>query len=150
MGLLATFAGAIAIGWGDVIASDFQHRQLLIFAVLGLTAAVAAAWYVLPQRRRRRPRSRVGHAAPETAAQAKAPQAPPRDRGGILSPTGASRDQARASALPPPDTAPGPDPRASPVPRGTAFRWLPLIRVVAIMCAHPRHPTADLGLLGKR
>ena len=135
MGLPATLAAAVATGWGNVIASDFQHKQPLIFAFLGLTAAVAAVWYVLAQRRRWRPRSQVSHAAPETAAQAKAPQAPSRDRGGILSPPGVSRDQASPSAPPSPDTAPGPDPRASPEPRGTASQWLPLIRVVAIVCA---------------
>lgn len=88
MGLPAALAAAVATGWGNVIASDFQHRQPLIFAFLGLTAAVTAVWYVLAQRRRWRPRSQVSHSAPETAAQAKAPQALSRDRGGILSPPG--------------------------------------------------------------
>jgi hypothetical protein len=135
MGLLATSAGAIAIGWGSVIASDFQHRQPLMFAVLGLTAAVAAAWYVLLQQRRRRPRSDARHVAPETPAQAEALQAPSRDRRGVLSPTRASRDQMSPSPPPSPDTVCDPDSHESPVPRGTAFRWLPLIQVVAIMCA---------------
>jgi len=135
MGLLATLAGAVAIGWGSVIASDFQHRQWLMFTLLGLTAAVTAAWYVLPQWRRRRPRSQVRHAAPETPAQADAPQAPSGHRGGIPSPVGASRDQGSQPAPPPRDTAPGPDLRASPVPRRTASRWLPLIRVATLMCA---------------
>jgi Bacterial extracellular solute-binding protein len=136
MGLLATSAGAIAIGWGSVIASDFQHRQPLMFAVLGLTAAVAAAWYVLLQQRRRRPRSEAGHGAPpETAAQAELLQAPSRGRGGVLSPTRANRDQASPSAPPSPGTVRDPDSSESPVPRGTPFRWLPLVQVVAIMCA---------------
>ena len=123
MGLPATLAAAVAAGWGNVIASDFQHKQPLIFAFLGLTAAVTAVWYVLAQRRRWRPRSQVSHVAPETAAQATAPQAASRDRGGIQSPPGVSRDQAGPSAPPSPDTAPGPDSLASPEPRGTASQW---------------------------
>ncbi len=109
--LAATVATTIASGVGNIIASDFQHRQPLMFALLAALVVVLSGWYVLRQRRSRR----AALAAKATSG-ATTEQAPPRTPR-ILSPTG----DAIATASP----APAP---ATTAP--AARTW-----VIAIMCA---------------
>jgi hypothetical protein len=105
--LAATVAATIASGVGNIIASDFQHRQPLMFALLGAFAVALSGWYVLRQRRTRQ----AALAAKATSEPVPAPV--PR----ILSPTG--NETATATPAPP------------PAPAAPATRtW-----VIAIMCA---------------
>ena len=123
-----TILGTIAVGAGGIIVSDLQHRQPLMFAALGLTAAAGSIWlYVLPQWRERRSRMRARRAPPDVATPAKAPKAAPRDRVGVRSHTGASRYQASSPA--PPGS------QASVASADAMSRRLRLIRVAGVMCA---------------
>jgi hypothetical protein len=103
--LAATVATTIASGVGNIIASDFQHRQPLMFALLAAFVVVLSGWYVLRQRRSRQA------ALAANATSGPAPPSSPR----ILSPTGdgtAMASPASATAAP------------------AARTW-----VIAIMCA---------------
>jgi hypothetical protein len=104
--LSATVATTIASGVGNIIASDFQHRQPLMFALLGAVVVVLSGWYVLRQRRSRQA------ALAATATSEPAPRQWPR----ILSPTG--------------DEPVPAGPPAAPASGSPARNW-----VIAIMCA---------------
>jgi hypothetical protein len=109
--LAATVATTIASGVGNIIASDFQHRQPLMFALLGAVVVVLSGWYVLRQRRSRR----AALAARATSGPAAEP-VPPRSAR-ILSPTGQWAAPAGEAAVPAPAAPP-------------ARNW-----VIAVMCA---------------
>lgn len=103
--LAATVATTIASGVGNIIASDFQHRQPLMFALLAAFVVVLSGWYVLRQRRSR-----------QAVLAAKATPGPvPLRSPRILSPTG---DETATASTAPAPVAPA------------ARTW-----VIAIMCA---------------
>jgi Bacterial extracellular solute-binding protein len=126
--VIAAIYTTIASGVGNIIASDFQRRQPLMFALLGGLVVVVSGWYVLRQRRSRRP------APPAESAPGPVPEAEPSRPPGIRPPGILDPRNPRAGASTASPAGRGAAPAGGAAPPASAApparTW-----VIVIMCA---------------
>jgi hypothetical protein len=107
--VVATIAATIASGVGNIIANDFQHRQPLMFALLGGFSVFVSGAYLLRQRRARQGGAGAGEPVP--------PPQPPR----ILAPG--------------PGPVPGPPPQAMAEPAPLGRTWVVIAMCALVVAA---------------